>query len=154
MTKKGVLLLIVIAVILIAPVAFFYITTLAVSTPQSITVNVPKDDASSENKTSIDSDKPSTVHLILYEENIYQYKGTRMSEGAFVDYDQLQSSITGEKSRLKESITVMIKPSKQASYQSIVNTLDQMTINNIASFTMRDPSPSEINFIQKIKSRK
>ena len=50
---------------------------------------------------------------------------------------------------LKEEIHVTIKPDKDATYENVVNVLDEMTIDDIRRYAMDNPNDVENMVIQK-----
>ena len=52
-----------------------------------------------------------------------------------------------EKEGLKDDLMVLIKPSPLASYQDVMNALDEMLINGVTHYSVVDTSPVEKEYI-------
>ncbi|MGE9310681.1 ExbD/TolR family protein [Niabella sp. CJ426] len=51
----------------------------------------------------------------------------------------------------QKALTVMIKPTKDASYSAIVAMLDEMTINKIARYVLTEPDVRDLTLLQSTK---
>ncbi len=51
----------------------------------------------------------------------------------------------------QKALTVLIKPTKDASYKAIVAMLDEMTINKIARYVLTEPDARDLTLLQSIK---
>lgn len=51
----------------------------------------------------------------------------------------------------QKALTVLIKPTKDASYKAIVAMLDEMTINKIARYVLTEPDAKDLALLQTIK---
>ncbi len=55
----------------------------------------------------------------------------------------------GDKFKDPGELIVLIKPTEDATYESIVNTLDEMTINEVKAYVFMEPTAEEINVATK-----
>ena len=138
------LILLIIAILAIACIAFFMFTATQ-SSPTTLKLYMPKD--------SIDqySNIRTKLTLILLNGNrVFGYYGDFIKDGRSVLISETDKLIEdGWKMFSKDSLVVVIKPTENASYKETVDMLDQMTINKIEKYTMADLSKEEKEFINK-----
>lgn len=77
-----------------------------------------------------------------------------------IPMQELRAVITQKQSALKllpdsysdnaRKIQVLIKPSPSSQYQDLVNTLDEMLINNVRTYAIVDISPQEQKAVEKV----
>ena len=141
------LILLAIAILAIAGIAFFMVTTTQ-SSPTTLKLYMPKD---SEKDTI---DKYSNVRtkltlILLKDDKVFGYYGDLIKGGRSVSANDTDKLIAdGFKMFSKDSLVVVIKPSKEASYKATVDILDQMTINHIEKYSMTDPNKQEKEFLK------
>ena len=140
-------ILIIIGIVFIASVGFFMFTA-TVSSPTTLKLYMPKD----PEKDTID--KYSNVRtkltlILLKDDKIFGYYGDFIKGGRSVSGNDTDKLIAdGFKMFSKDSLVVVIKPSKEASYKATVAMLDQMTINHIEKYSMTDLNKQEIEFLK------
>jgi len=140
------LILLTIAILAIAGIGFFMFTT-TLSSPTTLDLYLPKD---SENDT-IDQHSARTklTLILLKDDKIFGYYGDSIKEGRSVPRSDAGKLITeGFEMFSKDSLVVIIKPAKEASYKATVDVLDQMTINNIEKYSMTDLTKQEKEFLK------
>jgi hypothetical protein len=139
-------ILIIIGVILVISVAFFIITA-RVSSPTTLALYMPKDSEDSVGQYS--NVKTKLTLILLKGDKVFGYYGDSIKDGISVlgnDTDKLIAE--GFKMFSKDSLVVVIKPTKEASYKATVNMLDQMTINHIEKYSMTDLNKQEKEFLK------
>ena len=140
-------ILIIIGIILIASVGFFLFTATQ-SSPTTLELYMSKE----SEKDSIDkySDVRTKLTLILLKDDkVFGYYGDFIKGGRSVSGNDTDKLIAdGFKMFSKDSLVVVIKPGKEASYKTTVDVLDQMTINHIEKYSMTDPNKQEKEFLK------
>jgi len=49
----------------------------------------------------------------------------------------------------KKQLVILIKPGQEASYENVVNVLDEMLINSVRRYSVVDPEKEETNFLKR-----
>ena len=141
------LILLIIGVLAIAGIGFFVVTA-TLSSPTSMELYLPKD----SEKDSVDqfsNVKTKLTLILLKDEKVFGYYGDLIKEGKSVSVDETGKLIAdGWKMFSKDSLVVVIKPTKEASYRSTVDILDQMTINQVEKYSMTDLNKQEKEFLK------
>ena len=141
------LILLIIAVLAIACIGFFMFTT-TLSSPTKMDLYLPKESG----KDSVDKysqAKKKLTLILLKDEKIFGYYGDFIKGGRSVLFDETDKLIAdGWKMFSKDSLVVVIKPAKEASYKATVDMLDQMTINHIEKYSMTDLNKQEKEFLK------
>ncbi len=139
------LLITIIAFLLVSVVFFMYTTT--TSSPTVMELKIPKD----RNEYTDDGSSSSTLTLILLKNNmVYSYYENDVSNGRKNELKNIRSIILDGVQRFtRDSLVVLIKISKDASYRNTVDILDEMTINGIKKYRMIDLNKTEENLLAK-----
>ena len=141
------LILLAIAILAVACIAFFIVTSTQ-SSPTTINLYMPK---GSEKDTI---DKYSNVRtkltlILLKDDKVFGYYGDFIKGGRSVLISETDKLIEdGWKMFSKDSLVVVIKPTENASYKETVDMLDQMTINKIEKYSMTDLNKQEKEFLK------
>jgi biopolymer transport protein ExbD len=140
-------ILIIIGIIFIASLVFFIITT-TVSEPTTINLYMPKD---SEKDTLDQYSRVRTklTLILLKDDKVFGYYGDSIKGGRSVSGNDTDKLIAdGLKLFSKDSLVVVIKPTKEASYKATVDMLDQMSITKIEKYSMTDLNKQEKEFLK------
>jgi len=141
------LILLIIAILTIACIGF-YMFTATLSSPTHMELYMPKD----SEKDTIDQYSNVTTKLtliLLKDDRVYGYYGDFVKGGRSVSGNDTDKLIAdGFKMFSKDSLVVVIKPTKEASYKATVDMLDQMTINHVEKYSMTDPNKQEKEFLK------
>lgn len=146
-------------------IAFFIMTT-EMSKPSVAKLNMPKEDG-----PSMPIAQSASLTVILGKDRtVYYYHGSwedaiknnavQKTNLSYHDgigdvirakQQQLEASNftigTGDKKVVgKETLTLVIKPLDEASYETIVDMLDETMINNVSRYAMVRPAPAEVNY--------
>jgi biopolymer transport protein ExbD len=141
------LILLIIAILAIACVSF-YMFTATLSSPTQMTLYLPKQSGKDSVDKYRDVKKKLTL-ILLKDDKVFGYYGDFIKGGRAVAVDETDKLIAdGWKMFSKDSLVVVIKPSKEASYKSTIDILDQMTINQIEKYSMNDPDKQEKEFLK------
>ena len=139
------LVIILIAVVVISAVFFKFTSTL--SSPTVMELNMPKD----ENAVSNYQNSNSKLTLVLLKNDmVFGYFGNDIINGSSLEIKEVRKIIAhGVQKFTKDSLIVIIKPSKEATYKNSVDVLDEMTINKISRYEMVDLTKEEKEFLAK-----
>jgi len=139
------LVIILIAVVVISAVFFIFTSTL--SSPTVMELNMPKD----ENGISNYQTSNSKLTLVLLKNDmIFGYFGNDIINGSSLEIKEVHKIIAQAVQKFtRDSLIVIIKPSKEATYKNSVDVLDEMTINKISRYEMIDLSKEEKEFLAK-----
>jgi len=139
------LVIILIAVVVISAVFFIFTSTL--SSPTVMELNMPKD----ENAVSNYQNSNSKLTLVLLKNDmIFGYFGNDIINGSSLEIKEVRKIIAqGVQKFTRDSLIVIIKPSKEATYKNSVDVLDEMTINKITRYEMVDLTKEEKEFLAK-----
>jgi biopolymer transport protein ExbD len=139
------LVIILIAVVVISAVFFLFTSTL--SSPTVMALNMPKD----ENGVNNYQNSNSKLTLVLLKNDmIFGYFGNDIINGSSLEIKEVRKIIAqGVQKFMRDSLIVIIKPSKEATYKNSVDVLDEMTINKITRYEMVDLTKEEKEFLAK-----
>jgi len=124
----------------------FFIFTTSLSTARAMRLALPADGAGTEVQ-----DKKTLTLILVNNHKIKWYNGDNLSTIDETDYSAkgLRAIIQRKKSEIKATFgdssepVIIIKPTKDASYGDIVNTLDEMEINKIPTYFLVDADKEE-----------
>ena len=139
------LAIIIIALVVISTL-FFMITTTQ-SSPTTMKLYMPKD----ENGVSNYQNSNSKLTLVLLKNDmIFGYFGNDIINGSSLEIKEVRKIIAqGVQKFTRDSLIVIIKPSKEATYKNSVDVLDEMAINKITRYEMVDLTKEEKEFLAK-----
>ena len=125
----------------------FFIFTTTMSQPNAVKLNLP-DDSSILSTTA----ENKTLTLILdADDQLYYYKGflkDSLQKSSYLP-QHIRSVINNQMQQVAfmfgdpTQTTILIKPTKGASYKNIVDVLDEMLINGVTRYVLMDPAPAE-----------
>lgn len=129
----------------------FFIFTTTMSQPTAMRLFLPKDtDEKDQNKV-----KASGALTLLLGKNdvVYYYAGELAPDASnfkTTNYKDLRDVVINKKkSTDPKDFVVVIKPDKESTYNNVVNTLDEMTIDDVKRYALVDISDVEAMLIQK-----
>jgi biopolymer transport protein ExbD len=158
----------------------FFIFTTTMSTPTTMALNVPK---KTQDTTQLIDVKASNALTIILGKNrgIYYYEGQLEADGSNFKsstFTEIRDEIIKKRkevmsrhvhdesckeiwekhngdqtSCLDKDFVVVIKPSKEASYGSTIDVLDEMKINDVKAFAVVDILPQELAFLDKTEQQ-
>jgi Biopolymer transport protein len=138
----------------------FFIFTTTMSSPTTMKLIVPKDDI---NKTAVPESGALTI-VIGKNERIYYYKGQLQNKRTNFTKSNLEGIrkviIDKKKERIEynkqlgfdsynldKGFVVIIKPTKESNYKSIIDVLDEMSINGVRRYAMVNATEEECQFM-------
>mgnify|MGYP001312245387 CR=1 FL=1 len=127
----------------------FFIFTITMAQSSSMNLNLPKDTEKQDDLTKIK--ESGSLTLMLGKGNvIYYYFGNDPTKMQTTTYKDVRQIILDKKrSTPPEDLFIVIKPDKDATYENVVNVLDEMNIDDISKYAMVDVSPQEYDLILK-----
>ena len=133
----------------------FFIFTTSMSDPKEMKLILPTD---KKPPTPTKAAESKTLNIIIPGNNkIATYNGKDIKNTTIISGsdNSLRTIImkkkkeVGEKFNDPNELIVLIKPTEAATYENIVNTLDEMTINEVKTYVFMDPSAEEISVATK-----
>jgi biopolymer transport protein ExbD len=128
----------------------FFIFTTSMTKPRVMPLIMPKD------VPPIDQQpvpKSAVITLLLAKnDQVYYYEGNDPTQMKASDFHGIRDVILDKKRRTNPTwFQVIIRPSKDATYQNTVNALDEMTIDDVHHYAMVDITPGEYSIMQTQK---
>lgn len=131
----------------------FFIFTTTLSEQKAMKLNLPKGE---EVKGTTPASK--TISLLLCKDNkLKYYAGEDPATMLETNYSpsgirnvilQQEEKVAAQFGNREETI-VLIKPTEDCTYGNVVNTLDEMTINDIKRYILMDVNKDEISYIKQ-----
>ena len=158
----------------------FFIFTTTMSTPTTMALNVPKKVQDTTQQIEVKESNALTIVLgknrgIYYYEGRLEADGSNFKSSTFKeirdeiikkrkevmsrhihdeDCKKIWEKHNGDQtSCLDKDFVVVIKPSKDASYGSTIDVLDEMAINDVKAFAVVDILPQEVAFLEKTEQQ-
>ena len=134
----------------------FFIFTTSLMEPTVTKLIMPK-----EESTPMPVPKNNLLTALLDKDKVYVYEGAweeaqaknkliqasydvRTGLGSFIRQKQQSLAAMSQ----KEELMVVIKPLPSASYQNVIDALDEMLINNVKRYVVIDASEEEQTFVE------
>jgi biopolymer transport protein ExbD len=135
----------------------FFIFTTSMAAPMATNLFMPKDGP----KTNV-SDATVLSVLLAGENKIYYYDGkwdnSFNSHQVLLTTYNLSSGLgkvirdkQNQMANRKNDLMLLIKPSDESSYNNLINTLDETTINGVKKYSLMDLSLEEKSFLRSLK---
>lgn len=142
----------------------FFVFTTTISTPSVTDLYMPRDIASPN--PSLLPDRLALTLLLTKDNRIYYYNGawddatkadavfeTSFSYmdgiGEVIRHKQRTLDATGKLPDGRRGLMLLIKPAEGATYQNIIDALDEVLINDVKKYAILDPDTNEIRFLQQ-----
>src|SRR5690242_19955518 len=130
----------------------FFVFTTTLAKPTAMHLSTPDEKDSSKAPGS------KTLNILLgANNNFFYYEGDSLNQIKNIgsNASDLRNVIINKKIKLKKyfgsdtSLIILIKPTKDATYQNIINALDEMLINDVKTYILMDAFDKEIKRIEK-----
>lgn len=149
----------------------FFIFTTSMNTPKTMNLLMPKDEGGHTNT----AESGALTILISANSHLYFYNGLLKTDGSNIiptNFSEIRKVIIRKKQSViaaytpnadceakavanhqsiedcqQQNMMVLIKPDEHADYNSIVNMLDEMTINKIARYALLEANKEELKFM-------
>ncbi len=126
----------------------FFIFTTTMSKPTGLKIFLPK--SVPDNIRQHTPASGALTLLLTANKRIFYYEGYDLGQMHPVEANAIRQIILDKKKRTTaEKFMVIIKPGKDSNFESLVNVIDEMTIDNVKRYAMVDPDPSEYSQMQK-----
>jgi hypothetical protein len=138
----------------------FFIFSTEISKPAVINLYMPHNGDS----TRV-ADSKSLTFLLYDNDKVFYYYGN--TEGAIHSKQLFQTTYNEtlglgnvirerqigleKKGITRKALVIIIKPTKECCYKDVVNTLDEMLINEVANYSITDIGQDEESFIKALK---
>jgi biopolymer transport protein ExbD len=126
----------------------FFIFTTTMSKPTGLKIFLPK-----AVPDSLQNQTPASgaLTVLLAANNIfYYYEGADLKKIRSANSNELRTVILDKKKRTAPAkLMVIIKPGKDADFESIVNVMDEMTIDDVKRYAMVDIDPGEYSMMHQ-----
>lgn len=128
----------------------FFVFTSTMSTSTAMNLYLPKDVAKPRQQTNIKHSGALTIllgpdHSIYYYEGIFERTKTDIKSSNLVSIREI---ILNKKKRTNEAdFMVIVKPAPESTMGTLVNVLDEMSINVVKSYAMTDITEEENNVL-------
>ena len=132
----------------------FFIFTTTLSEQTTMKLNLPQDDSTNNPPTTAES---KTLSLLLCKDNkVKYYIGSNPALMQETDYSSagIRNIILQQEQRVaaqfgdRHETVVLIKSTADCTYENIVNTLDEMTINDVQRYVLMDVNKVEVNYLK------
>lgn len=140
----------------------FFVFTTTISTPSVTDLYMPKD----MRTTSTLPESLALTFLLTKDNRIYYYNGawndatkadavfeTNFSYingiGEVIRHKQKALDATGKFPGGRRGIMLLIEPGDGATYQNVIDALDEVLINDVKKYAILDPDTNEIRFLQQ-----
>jgi biopolymer transport protein ExbD len=87
--------------------------------------------------------------LLSGTDDLYVYRQPEIKNGLKITAQKIGQYLSEVKKK-DSKLVVIIKPSTKASYKSLVDMLDQMSINDIKKYLLEEPTGEEENFLNSL----
>ena len=133
----------------------FFIFTTTLSEQNAMKLNLPQDDTTKDPPTTAAS---KTLSLLLCKDNKVKYytgdnpelmQETNYSPSGIRNVILQQEQKVAAQFGDKDETVVLIKPTQECTYENIINTLDEMTINDIQRYILMDTNKEELNLLNQ-----
>jgi len=131
----------------------FFIFTTTLSEQKAMRLKLPMDDEKNPSTTAVSK----TLSLLLCKDNKVKYytgdKPALMQETNY-SISGIRNIILQQELRVashfgnRSETVVLIKPTEDCTYENIINTLDEMTINDVQRYILMDANKEELSFIK------
>ncbi len=132
----------------------FFIFTSALAKPKVMKLNMPDD---SPNTKPLQSSEDKTITLLVGKDNrLYFYSGVFKGDVKEINYKELRNVIIEKKQQVykkfgSSKLVILIKVTNEATFKNIVNALDEMIINDVATYMLLEPEAAELEAIKIAK---
>jgi biopolymer transport protein ExbD len=126
----------------------FFIFTTAMSKPTGLKIFLPKSVPDTLRQPTPASG--ALTLLLSANKRIFYYEGNDPRQMHPVVANAIRQVILDKKKRTNpEKFMVIIKPGKDSNFETLVNVIDEMTIDNVKRYAMVDLDPAEYNQMQQ-----
>jgi biopolymer transport protein ExbD len=126
----------------------FFIFTTAMSKPTGLKIFLPK--SVPDKLRQITPASGALTLLLAANKRIFYYEGNDPSQIHLVAANAIRQVILDKKKTTDpEKFMVIIKPGRESNFETLVNVMDEMTIDNVKRYTMVDLDSAEYKQMQQ-----
>jgi biopolymer transport protein ExbD len=121
---------------------FFILATTFIK-PQVMQLVLPEKNQEDTNQPKVN--EKNVLNIVLGADNkLYWYIGFTLAQVQETNYtDTGLRKVLQEQSKLNDKLVVLVKPQDESTYENLVDTLDELTINSIARYALVDFAPED-----------
>jgi biopolymer transport protein ExbD len=138
----------------------FFVFTTTMTEPASVSLNMPKDGpptAAAQSKTLsllLGKNEKAIAYEGLFDEAAQQKRMVNTGFDRQTGFGKLinmkQKKMDAVRPGEREQLIVLIKPMPNASYGSLINTLDEMIIHGVSRYAVVKPGENEMQLMKEI----
>ncbi|HSZ34581.1 MAG TPA: biopolymer transporter ExbD [Puia sp.] len=126
----------------------FFIFTTVMNKPTGLKIFLPE--SVPENIRELTPESGALTLLLAANKRIYYYEGEDPSQMLPVEEKAIRQIILDKKKRTTpEKFMVIIKPGKDSNFESLINVMDEMTIDDVKRYAMVDLDSNEYSQMQQ-----
>jgi len=123
----------------------FFMIAATFAKPQLMNLIMPQEKPQEEQAQQLEASK--ALHLLIRQnDNLSWYIGSDISNRQQLTIKELGSFLRGKKQEMSE-LMVLLKPSDEASYESVVKTIDELNLAAIERYALMEPNADELQNI-------
>jgi len=145
--KRSLLSILLITIVILIGSVIFFKYSVKMSSPTTMELKVPKEE-------NIDYENVlSKLTIVLLKNNmIYGYYANNIHDGKLLGVKEIRSLIErGIEKYTRDSLVIVIKKDKQATYRNTVDMLDEMSKNGIKRYSLVELGEGEIELETKVE---
>ena len=133
-------------------ITFFMLTT-TLSRPVTMQLNMP-DKTDDQQKSEVKMSETLTVSpgpdgKVYYYQGLPNEAGTKLEVTTFDDKEGIRQILFQKKQAIGTNFTIVIKPTKNAKYKSVIDFLDELSITNNKRYAILEIDPDTEALIKK-----
>jgi biopolymer transport protein ExbD len=123
----------------------FFMIAATFAKPQLMNLIMPEEQTESQSAQQLE---PSKALNLLVDEGAraFWYKGNARSDATSVNFENLESFLFNQKQETSE-LMVLLKPTDDASYGSVVKAIDRLNLAGISKYALMEPNAEELSEI-------
>jgi len=127
----------------------FFVMTTTLSKPQTMEITMPEKPKKEDKLPEINEKKVLTL-IIDQHDKVYWYMGITNPQVALTDFSKegIRKILLSKKAEIPK-LMILIKATRQARYNNMVDILDEMNITSIERYALVDLTPDDIKLINK-----
>jgi biopolymer transport protein ExbD len=131
----------------------FFMYTTTMSEPKVMKLNMPKDAKDEKEETKIKQSGALTI-LLGKKDQVYYYMGMDALGLQSTTYKQIRKVILDKKASVAniDDFMVIIKPNDDASYQNVVDIVDEMLINVVERYAIIPITADENELVKRTET--
>jgi len=125
----------------------FFMIAATFAKPQLMNLIMPEEQQETQPSQQLEPSKALNI-LVAQDEQAFWYKGNERFGAESVKFENLEDFLINQKQETSE-IMVLLKPTDDASYGSVVKAIDRLNLAGISKYALMEPEAEEISEIIK-----